>query len=216
MPLDVVLFDLDNTLYPSSSGLLQMVGSRIHQYLLEHMGLSEEDAEMLRREYYTTHGTTLRGLQQKHDVDPEHYLQYVHDIAMDAFLASDAQLDQVLGLVQARKVIFTNSPAEHARRVLGALGIEQHFEQIFDLRSLQFLPKPHPLTYDIVLKALDADPRRTLLIEDTLPNLRPARELGMPTIWISDEPEAGAELADYVVPDILAALTITLELERVG
>jgi len=142
--ISVVLFDLDNTLYPVSSGLMHGVDTRITEYIRNLLDLDHDAALKLRRQYFDHYGTTLRGLQHHHAVDPEDYLSYVHDLALESFLASDAELDHLLEQVGATKAVFTNAPLDYSRRVLGVLGIERHFERIFDIRFHGFQPKPEP------------------------------------------------------------------------
>jgi len=187
---------------------------RINEYVKNLLGLDEQESLRLRKQYYVEYGTTLHGLQRHHSVDAEHYLDYVHDIAIESFLASDAELDQELSLLQANKAIFTNSPAGYARRVLQVLGIEQHFSHIFDIRFSGFQPKPDPVVYQSVLDALNVEGREALLVEDTAKNLAPARALGMTTILIGEPNAHSKVLADYVVPDVLAAIRVALELEK--
>ncbi len=208
MTIRAVLFDLDNTIYPSSSGLMQSMDQRIGEYVQRSLGISEEEAIQLRRHYYAEFGTTLRGLQHHHrPIEIEPYLQYVHDVALDAFLQSDELLNRELASLPARKAIFTNSPREHAERVLAVLGIAHHFERIFDLRFFDFVAKPDPAAYARVLQELGVSGPETMLLEDTANNLRPAKELGMTTILIDEHLEAN-ELADYVVPDVVAAVAV--------
>ncbi len=212
MAIRAMLFDLDNTLYPASSGLMQSIDQRIGQFVQQSLGLSEEESLRLRRGYYAEFGTTLRGLRRHHDgIEPEHYLEYVHDIALDAFLASDARLDRLLGMLQVRKVIFTNSPREYAERVLKTLGIAHHFEHIFDLRFFDFACKPEPACYERVLQELGIAGHEAMLLEDTPQNLPPAVALGMTTILI-DEQEQPNSMADYVVPDVVAAVEVAQQL----
>jgi putative hydrolase of the HAD superfamily len=215
MPISTVLFDLDNTLYPASSGLMHSVDSRITEYVQNLLGLEPAEAMALRRQYFVDYGTTLRGLQQNHAVDPEDYLAYVHDLALESFLASDAELDRLLSEIGATKAIFTNAPGDYARRVLEALGIERHFESVFDIRFHGFQPKPEPAVYQHVLDALGVDGVQAVFIEDTPQNLPPARALGMATILIGADSARPSPVADYVAPDILAALRVVLTLEGV-
>ena len=212
MAIQVILFDLDNTIYPASSGLMQSIDQRIGEFVQRSLGLSEEEALRLRRHYYAEFGTTLRGLQHHHQyVETESYLQYVHDLALEAFLVSDERLDAMLGALNARKVIFTNSPREHAERVLETLGIAHHFERIFDLRYFDFVAKPEPAAYVRVLQELGVSGHEAMLIEDTAHNLPPAVQLGMTTVLIDEHGEAN-EFAHYVVPDVLAAVAIVQRL----
>lgn len=214
MPITTVLFDLDNTIYPASSDMMKGIDVRIHEYVKNLLGLDDQESQRIRKQYYADYGTTLHGLQRHHNVDPEHYLNYVHDIAIESFLASDAELDRLLGLLGATKAIFTNAPAAYARRVLQVLGIEQHFSHVFDIRFANFLPKPDPAVYQLVLDTLSVSGGQAILVEDTAKNLPPARALGMTAILVGEPDSAAATLADYVVPDVLAAIRIALELEK--
>lgn len=211
--ITTVLFDLDNTLYSSTRRVAQIFDQRITEYVQNFLGLDTAAAVQVREEYFLAYGTTLRGLQHHYTIDPEDYLRYVHDLEISAFLALDAELDRLLGQVRARKVIFTNSPEEHARRVLEALGVAHHFEQIFDIRFCRFQPKPSPEIYPLVLEALDVPGHQAVFVEDSARNLRPARELGLKTILIAPDQPSGAAHADVVVPDIIAALHVVLELQ---
>ena len=212
MPISAVLFDLDNTIYPASSGMMKGIDTRITEYVQNLLGLEIEQARELRQQYYRTYGTTLHGLQRHHAVDPEHYLNHVHDLAIESFLASDAELDHLLSELTATKAIFTNSPGDYARRVLRVMGIERHFEHIFDIRFSGFRPKPDPLVYQSVLDALGVAGSEAILVEDSPQNLPPASALGMTTILVGTPSKADAALADYVTPDVLAAVRIALGL----
>jgi putative hydrolase of the HAD superfamily len=176
------------------------------------LGIDADEAASLRRHYYAEFGTTLGGLRHHHQhIEIEPYLQYVHDIALDAFLASDRRLDAMLAGLPARKVIFTNSPREYAARVLDTLGIAHHFERIFDVRYFNFVGKPDPACYAQVLFELQVAGREAMLIEDTPQNLPPAAQLGMTTVLIGERAEP-VPLADYVVPDVLAAVKVAQRL----
>jgi putative hydrolase of the HAD superfamily len=212
MPISAVLFDLDNTIYPASSGVMKGIDVRITEYVQNLLGLEIEQAQELRQHYYRTYGTTLNGLQRHHGVDAEHYLSHVHDLAIESFLTSDAELDHLLSELKATKAIFTNSPAEYARRVLRAMGIERHFEHVFDIRFSGFRPKPDPVVYQSVLDTLAVTGAEAILVEDSPQNLPPARALGMTTILVGDPSDANQAQADYVTPDVLAAVRIALDL----
>lgn len=208
MTIRAILFDLDNTLYPASSGVMQTIDRRIGEYVQQRLGLPEDEAARLRHHFYTTYGTTLRGLQQHHaGVETEEYLQFVHNIEIDKLLTFDAELDLALSRLHVPKVIFTNSPREHAERVLGAMQLAHHFEQIFDLRCFNFIAKPDPSCYQHVLAELGIAGSEALLLEDTVQNLPPAKALDITTILITELP-LDCDAADYQVQHVLAGLAI--------
>lgn len=209
MSIRAMLFDLDNTLYPASSGLMEHVDRRIGEYVQQWLRLPQQEADAIRHHYYTTYGTTLRGLQQHHGhSETDEYLRFVHDIAIEQYLTANAELDAALADLPVTKVIFTNSPHEHAERVLQALGIAHHFERTFDLRYFNFVPKPSPQPYQHILDELGIAGNEALLLEDTAQNLDPAKALGMKTVLISDRPVV-YPTADYVVADVLTALELS-------
>ena len=216
MAIRAVLFDLDNTIYPASNGLMQSLDHRIGEYVQRILGLDEAESLRLRRQYYAEYGTTLRGLRHHHgDIETEPYLQYVHDLVLDAFLVSDQRLDELLAALPARKIVFTNSPREFAERVLSTLGIAHHFERVFDARYFDFVGKPDPACYVTVLRELGISGEEAMFIEDTAQNLPPAAQLGMTTVLIDDELQA-SPLAHFVVPDVVAAVELAQRLIESG
>jgi putative hydrolase of the HAD superfamily len=194
-----ILFDLDDTLYSKETGLMTAIGQRIHQYIQEKVGLDPVGARELRRHYLQTYGTTLKGLQIHYSVDTEEYLSYVHDVPLSDYLKPDEALDRVLTEIQAEKIVFTNATTDHAHRVLRFLGVEHHFNCIVDLRATNYVNKPQPGAYQCVLDTLGARPEECLIVEDSVHNLRPAKELGMVTVLVNGSEGDGV---DFVIDDV--------------
>ncbi len=145
--LKFILFDLDNTLYPKSYGIFEMVVERIRNYMEDRMGFERELARNLRQEYIRNYGSTLRGLMIHHGVNPQDYLEYVHDVGVENKLSPNAELAKLLGSIPCEKAIFTSSHRPHAERVLRCLGVEQFFPRIFDIVFTRHIPKPNPQPY---------------------------------------------------------------------
>lgn len=192
-----VIFDLDDTLYPQDNGLWAAIGDRINLYMIERLGLPPDEVDARRDRYFRAFGTTLNGLLRDFHIDPADYLDFAHDLPLEKFLHPDAGLDAMLAALPLRKSIFTNADAAHARRVLGHLGIARHFDTIVDIWALNFVNKPQPGAYQVVLAALSAQAADCALVEDSLRNLRPARALGMTTIWLSRN--GASEEVDFLV-----------------
>lgn len=184
--MDVLIFDLDNTLYPAEKQLFNLIDVRINRYMTEIVGIPAPEVDALRRDYWRLYGVTLQGLIRHHAVDPEDYLLYVHDIDVPSRLSPDLALRAVLDNLPQRKAVFTNGSICHASRVLAALGIEDVFEKVYDIRVAAYQPKPYPEPYHAVLAGLGTTPERCIMIEDSRENLRTAKKLGMGTILVGD------------------------------
>lgn len=188
-----LLFDLDLTLYHPGAGLMQAISRRISRYMVERLGFPEEGVEAVRKAYWREHGTTLAGLLRAGVVDAEDFLRFVHDVPVEEYLQPDAGLAGMLAGLEQAKHIFTNADAHHARRVLSALGVERHFQHLFDIRSLDYVNKPRPGAYRRVLQALGASPQSCLLVDDAVRNLLPAARLGMVTVLVQGARRPGAD-----------------------
>jgi len=193
--IDVWLFDLDNTLYPPGSGFMGLIEARMTEFVARHVGLSHDDAHALQKLYYRELGTTLAGLMAHHDVRPEDYLDHVHDVPLDS-LTPDPELIAAIHRLPGRRLIFTNGDERHAGRVLDHLGLADAFEDVFHIASADFVPKPHPDTFDKLIKAHAIAPRAAAFFEDSEKNLAPAADLGMTTILVG--PHAEASTAPFV------------------
>ncbi len=196
-----MLFDLDDTLYPPSSGVWQAIGERINRFMSERVGIPPERVAALREKYFVEYGTTLNGLRANHGVNPDEYLSFVHDVPLDRLLVEDKQLHVMLTRLPQRKVIFSNADGAHARRVLERLGVAQDFEQILDIRALGFVSKPDPEAYRRALALLGTAAQECAIIDDLLRNLLPAKGLGMRTVWV--HPSAEDQGADFVISSVL-------------
>jgi len=193
--LSCALFDLDNTLYPESCGLMKEIGRRMNQYMAERLGIPKAEVRERRDALLRSYGTTLNGLRRSHDVDPDDFLAFVHDIPLERFINRDEALDRMLESLPLRKIIFTNADARHARRVLSRLGVLRHFETIIDIHFIEFCNKPDTRAYRTALEFADVRPEECVLLEDYVVNIRPAKAMGMTTVLVG--PGAGADEAHY-------------------
>ena len=197
---EFILFDLDDTLYPRSAGLMDEVGLRIQVWLCDHLDLSWEEARRLRRAYYHQYGTTLGGLVAEHEIDASNYLFFVHDIPLHTYLAPNPALAEMLQSIPLRKVIYTNATSDYGWRVLETLGVRDHFEQVFGIEEVCLRNKPYQEAYEQVLLALDAWGPTCIMVEDSARNLHPAKALGMRTVLVGSQPDRHV---DFWVPSVL-------------
>ena len=182
--IDAWIFDLDNTLYPASINLFVQIDARIKGFISQLLKLPPDEAFILQKKYYRAHGTSLRGLMIHHDVNPDEYLDYVHDID-HSVLRPDTALSAALAALPGRKFVFTNGSTRHAERTLERLGVAAHFSGIHDIRAGNYVPKPDPATYAALVAKHAIKPTCAAMFEDLHVNLKPAAALGMTTVFIS-------------------------------
>jgi putative hydrolase of the HAD superfamily len=208
---EVWVFDLDNTLYPAACNLFAQVDRRIGEFIADFLRIGGEEAQRIQKQYFREYGTTLRGLMSHHGLEPDAFLDYVHRIDLTV-VPPNPTLDGALERLPGRKIIFTNGSARHAENVIARLGIDRHFDEIFDIVAAHYVPKPEPLAYDTLVRRHWFDPRRAVMIEDLPKNLVPAHAMGMTTVLIRHHAEWAQEGADgdhihHVADDLGAWLT---------
>jgi putative hydrolase of the HAD superfamily len=193
--IEVWLFDLDNTLYPFDNDFMRLIEARMTLYVARELNLPRDEAWALQKRYLHEHGTTLAGLMANHGIDPEPFLDEVHDVSLDA-LVPDPELRAALLRLPGRRLIFTNGDARHAARVLERLGLADAFEAVFHIAAADYLPKPNPATFARMIAAHAVDPKAACFFEDSEKNLAPAAGLGMTTVLVG--PHAAASEAAFV------------------
>jgi len=194
------IFDLDNCLYPASTGLFDLIDERMGAYIQRLLSCDSHEAKRVQKAHFHEHGTTLAGLMKEHEVDPHHFLEDVHDIALDR-VQCDERLAKLLPRLPGRRFVFTNGDAPYARRVLDAIGIAAHFDDLHDIHASSYRPKPDPHGYSLLCERFGIDPRHALLADDMVQNLAPAKALGMTTIWVDNGSERGNHNFDDQVVD---------------
>ncbi len=214
MQYTTLFFDLDETLYPHSSGLWPDIRERIGRFMEERLGIPAEQVPVLRKQYYEKYGTTLRGLQTHFQVDPDDYLAYVHDLPLNRYLQPNPSLRALLLSLPQSRWIFTNADSHHTRRVLAALECEGCFTGIIDIRALQFVCKPQPVAYQVAMAMAGvSDPADCVLLDDAPVNLVPAREMGFTTVLVNPELD-GHLAAVHSIPSLLSLPLVMPELWR--
>jgi len=177
------IFDLDNTLYPRSTDLFRQVDQRIRAYVSRLLNVDEAEAERIQKDFYRRHGTTLRGLMLGHNVDPDEFLEFVHDIDHSVVEPDPALGDAILRL-PGKKYIFTNGSRRHAEKVAERLGFSEHFEDIFDIVAANLVPKPERETYDRFVSRFGVTPQHAAMFEDLTRNLVVPKSVGMQTVLV--------------------------------
>ena len=182
------IFDLDNTMYDINLGLFKKISNRITDFIMSKYSLDIDQAKKIQKEYYLKYGLTLRGLIVEKKLEPEEFLDYVHDVEHPELEKND-QLISKIRLLEGKKIIFTNATSKHAKKILKILELEHDFDQIIDIKDLEYIPKPDKRSYKKLLECLNLNKEnldKTIFFEDTVKNLIPAKELGITTVWIKN------------------------------
>ena len=208
MRFDTIFFDLDETLYPTSSGLWMEIRKRINTYLRDRMGFPSDQIEVLRDKYFREYGTTLRGLQANYKVDMEDYLAFVHDVPLEKHIQPNEGMRKVIQSLSAHKYIFTNADSAHANRVINVLGLQGIFDGILDVHTIAPYCKPMPESFELALKAAGSpDPNTCALLDDQTRVTTTARHQGFYTILVGKESamdDADAAMLNWVdLPGLL-------------
>ena len=184
------IFDLDNTLYSGKTRVFEQVDKKMSEYISKKLNVSTAEAKEIQKNYFHEYNTTLNGMIKNHKIDADEFLEFVHNIDID-FLKKDLILGEELKKLDGKKIIFTNGPRKHALNVTKRIGIDQYFDDIFDIIDSEFVPKPAIQPYKKLVEKHKIDPKLCGFVEDIARNLKPAYEMGMKTVWIeNDEPWA--------------------------
>jgi putative hydrolase of the HAD superfamily len=177
------VFDLDNTLYPHDLNLWQQIDDRIRAFVSDFLRVTKDEAFRVQKDYYRRYGTTMRGLMAEHDLKPDTYLEFVHQIDHSPLLPNP-DLGAAIERLPGRKLILTNGTRKHAEAVMQRLEIDRHFEDVFDIAAADLDPKPLPQVYDRFLRKHGVDPQKSAMFEDLARNLTVPHALGMTTVLV--------------------------------
>ena len=202
--VDAWIFDLDNTLYRSSEAMLAQTDELMGSFIAGFLNVDRAEARRVQKAYFREHGLTLRGLMVEHGLDPDDYMRHLSRLDVSE-IEPDPELVAAVARLPGRKFVDTNAFSFHAERVLKRLGLEGHFDAVFDIGDADYVPKPAIAPYRRLCERHGVDPRRAVMIEDIARNLEPASSLGMTTVWLRTGASwagDGPGDADHVIDDL--------------
>ena len=189
------IFDLDNTLYSSSTGIFNQIDVKMKEFISMKLKISGDDSFRLQKKYYKKYGTTLYGLMRNYNIDPDEFCNYVHNVNFN-LLSKSKMLKDRLQSLPGEKIIYTNANYTYAEKVLNKLGIKEVFLDIFDIKKTDYVPKPMKRSLNQLIKKYKLDPEKTVYFEDLKKNLKYSSSIGFTTVHISNE--STNELDSYI------------------
>ena len=211
--VDTWIFDLDDTLYPRSSGLHERMVERVVRLIQDLTGTDAKSAAKLHARYYSDYGTSMVGLMRHHGVSPDKYIEFVHKIDISSISRSH-ELNELLSRLPGKLIVFTNGSKNHANRILSHLGIQDAFDEVFGVEASDFIGKPDARAYDAMISSCDVDPSRAIMFDDRQVNLEVPRALGMRTVLVSENgitEEDGSHATTNSVLEFLRSVHATLK-----
>ena len=197
------IFDLDNTLYSADSGIFQQVHRLMGEFISNNLNMEISEAKKLQSKYYKQHGTTLRGMMDNHGVDPDYFLDEVHRLDY-SIVGPNQLLNDELEKLEGRKIIYTNANKNHVLDVLKRINLSDYFDEIFDIKLANYIPKPEIKPYEQIIELFKIDASSSAMFDDIAKNLVPAKKVGFIPVWIdagyenfSDDIKASRDYLDY-------------------
>tara|TARA_B100000686_G_C16785672_1_gene975072 strand:+ start:2116 stop:2790 length:675 start_codon:yes stop_codon:yes gene_type:complete len=177
------IFDLDNTLYQTTPKMLAQIDDLMGSFISDFLAVNRAEARRIQKQYFKTHGLTLRGLMVEHSLDPEKYIKHLSRLDLSS-VKKNPKLAEMLELLPGQKIIHTNAFTQHTEEVMDRIGITKYFDAVFDIVDANFIPKPALDPYIQLCDMYNINPARAVMVEDIARNLKPAADLGMTTVWV--------------------------------
>ena len=201
----VWLFDLDNTLHDATPHIFPHINRSMREYIERHLGVDKHEATRIRQDYWVRYGATLLGLIRHHGTDPDHFLRETHQFPdLRRLVVFERPVIHALRRLPGRKIIFSNAPRHYAEAILEITGLGACFDAVYSVENVRYQPKPMLAGFRTLLKAEHLDPRRCIMVEDSLANLVSAKKLGMKTVWVS----AGSRQSPYADVKVSSVLQL--------
>lgn len=184
----VWVFDLDHTLYPPTVPLFDQIEVLMTDYIVKTLGVDAAHANHLRSHYWRTYGTSLAGLMAEHAIDPDPFLDAVHDIDFSV-LTPAPDLAAAITALPGRKIIYTNGTAPYAKNVLKARALDGLFDAVYGVEHANYRPKPEQAAFEAVFALDGLPPEQGAMFEDDVRNLAAPHAMGMRTVHVAPKPD---------------------------
>ena len=181
--IDTWIFDLDNTLYSAESGIFQQVHKLMGKFVSKELDVDIIKANEIQNNYFIKYGTTLRGMMDNHGVDPDTFLDEVHKLDY-SIVHPNSNLNKEIAKLKGRKIIYSNANRQHINEILLRLELIDFFDEIFDIKMANYIPKPEIKPYKEIINNFGIDPTKSIMFDDIAKNLVPAKSVGFKSVWV--------------------------------
>lgn len=216
--IEVLVWDLDGTLYKSIPQMVQVIEKACINILFEHKQITPEAAFELfykTREIYKGNTKSLAALGCGPRIEIIKKIEKLVDKA--SFLNKDPKLQQLFQeLSSFRHILLSDTSHQVIVKELEALGLSHNlFELIIGVDDAK-MTKPDIAYFKKVLDETDLSAQKHLMIGDRIEiDLLPARQLGMRTclVWYKSEEPFPSEknLIDFYFPTVYDIISLFRE-----
>jgi len=182
--IDHWIFDLDNTLYSGDDAFFSQIDKKMTVFISDYLGLEPIDARKIQKQYLAEYGTSLSGLMAVHGMDPEPFLDFVHDVDLTPLTPCNF-LPEAIEALEGKKYIFTNGSKKHAKNVGEYLGVFHLFDGVYGIEDVDYVPKPQRSPYIKFCDVFDIEPTKAIMFEDSVRNLEVPKFMGMETVLVT-------------------------------
>ena len=182
---------------------MSTINSRMTSFIQRELSISFEEANRLRVEYWKRYGSTVRGMQERHGVSFQTFLSFTHHLpCFELYRKVKPYVGKILGSLVGRKYVVTNSPKNYAVEVLKQNGLLKYFDEIYALEGMwinnRLRCKPARLLWQQILYKTGAKKTHHILVDDTLANLRTAKNMGFTTVWVREYLKKGQNYSKQI------------------
>lgn len=180
----VWLIDVDSTLYDYACNLERILCERFVYYISFKSRVSLNKAEEINSYLYKKYKHTLVGAIKEKLIlkeEIEELLQFVHDFNIKKIIKPNNYIIKLIKKIKGRKIIYSNSNIMHIRKILKMFDLKDYIDEIYDIRRLEYNPKPNYAAFNLIQQQQNFDYANSVLIDDSVENLRVAQKLGIKT-----------------------------------
>lgn len=156
--------------------------------------------------YIRDHGTIQTALRNKHEINPDHYIEEVHRFDISAIPTCPLTVEGI-SLLPGTRLVATNAPRDFSGRMQAHLGVAPHIHGTFGTEDAGHAWKPSAVYYEALfakygpVPGVPLNPRAFCMVENTAPNLKTVHEMGATTVHIhGDNAPVVAPYIDYSFP----------------
>ncbi len=204
-----LFLDCDQTLYRCEP-LIHEIRERMVLFMSKVINKPADELARIRAFYLREYGTTLAGLMAHENINPQGFVDFVHNVKHERHLKRDPRVRKALIETGMPIYIASNAPRPHIIRVLEILEISDIPKAIFSIEDFGYKGKPNRNSYAHLLSVTSTSPQEAVFVDDYASNLEPARSLGMITCLVGEEEYSPKIESILELPSFLSQLGVTI------